>query len=80
MIDSKIPPSTDAIVLGAGISAISSALVLQALGYDPLIVSNYVPLQESANPNLPLVPTDYAMASAYPHNLQIANLQGISAA
>lgn len=67
----------DAVILGAGISGISTALTLQALGFSPCIVSNYVPMQAEQTPKYP-VPTDYAMASAYPHNLRIENLRAVS--
>lgn len=79
MDSDKIPAAADTIILGAGISGISTALTLQALGFSPCIISIYVPMQAEHNPKYPVVPTDYAMASAYPHNLRIEKLKYISA-
>jgi D-amino-acid oxidase len=64
-------------VLGGGITGITTALALQALGKKTAIISDYVPLQTVA-PLCPGVATDFAMASAYPHNLRVRNLAGIS--
>ncbi|HMO22420.1 MAG TPA: FAD-dependent oxidoreductase, partial [Candidatus Melainabacteria bacterium] len=67
------------LVLGAGISGLSTALLLQARGYQVTIISEYRALNQKLLPDNPLVPTDYAMASAYPHNLKVENLEKISA-
>ena len=94
-------PAVQPIVLGGGISGLSTAIVLQSLGLHPRILTNYRPLQiDSRNGGgaayLPAgsrrsqgdsrrlqadsrsVPTDYAMASAYPHNLRVNNLETVS--
>ncbi len=78
MAKPAIPGTADAVILGAGISGISTALTLQALGYTPCIISAYVPRQAESASKHSLVPTDYAMASAYPHHLKIENLKSIS--
>lgn len=71
--------SPDLVVLGAGISGLSTAIALQAIGCKPCIVANYAAKQTEHLPPYPSVPTDYAMASAYPHNLRIKNLEQVSA-
>ncbi|MEZ4486364.1 MAG: FAD-dependent oxidoreductase [Cyanobacteriota/Melainabacteria group bacterium] len=67
------------LVLGAGISGLSTAILLQARGYRVTILAEYRALNQKLLPDNPLVPTDYAMASAYPHNLKVENLNKISA-
>ena len=67
------------LVLGAGISGLSTAILLQARGYQVTILAQYRALNQKLLPDNPLVPTDYAMASAYPHNLKVENLNKISA-
>ncbi len=62
-----------------GITGITTAIVLQALGLKVGIVSESKPLQSPSQICSPLVPTSYAMASAYPHNLRVKNLERISA-
>lgn len=79
-VDAAIPDSANPVILGAGISGICTALVLQALGFEPCIVSKYIPMQQDSVPQFPAAPTDYAMASAYPHNLRVQNLPYISSA
>src|ERR1700685_3207117 len=71
--------SCDAIVLGGGITGITTAVVLQSLGLRVGIVSQSKPLQGSGETCSPLVPTGYAMSSAYPHNLRVKDLDRISA-
>ena len=65
-------------VLGGGITGITTAIVLQSLGVSCAIITEDVPLQSHIQPVSPFVPTDLAMASAYPHNLKVENLIGIS--
>lgn len=67
------------LVLGAGISGLSTAILLQARGHAVTILAEYRALNQKLLPDNPLVPTDYAMASAYPHNLKVENLEKISA-
>jgi D-amino-acid oxidase len=76
--DKRKLESCDVIIAGGGITGITTALVLQALGYRPAIISEYVPQQTGKNPARPFIPTEYAMASAYPHNLRVDNLQQVS--
>lgn len=64
------------IVLGAGIAGITCGITMQSLGYKTTIVSDQFPLLVGAEDRL--VSTSYAMASAYPHNLKIKNLERIS--
>lgn len=68
----------DVLVLGAGISGLSTALALQARGKNVAIVSETFPLKNSSEPLVSKVPTNYAMASAYPHYLRVKNLEAIS--
>ena len=68
----------DALVLGSGIIGVSTAIVLQSLGLKVLLLADAVEAQAPDTVARPLVPTNYAMASAYPHNLKIENLQEIS--
>lgn len=75
----------DAIILGAGISGLTTAALLQALGFKPIFISADTPRQtwremreEHLLPRLSSA-TNYAMASAYPHHLQIGNLERVSA-
>lgn len=70
----------DVFVLGGGITGLSTAIVLQSLGWHVAILTQETPRQARAEKPNPLVPTGYAMASAYPHNLRLENLDGISAA
>lgn len=67
----------DTIVLGGGISGITTALVLQSIGLKPVIVTDYVPRQMK-DLSKSVVPTDYAMASAYPHYLLVKGLPRIT--
>lgn len=55
-------------VLGSGIVGLSAAIALQQAGYRTCILTDL---------NFD-IPTNYAMASAYPHNLKIQNLEQIS--
>ena len=70
--------SCTAWVLGGGITGITTAVVLQSLGVNCAIIAEAIPLQDQVQPRSPFVPTDLAMASAYPHNLKVDNLFGIS--
>lgn len=68
--------AADIHVLGGGISGLTTAIVLQALGLKVQIIAEKIPNATIATD--PGIPTAYAMASAYPHNLQIKNLEQIS--
>jgi glycine/D-amino acid oxidase-like deaminating enzyme len=70
----------DALVLGGGITGITTAVALQSVGVRTGILTEFVPLQANGEGNRCMVPTSYAMASAYPHNLRVTNLLQISAA
>jgi glycine/D-amino acid oxidase-like deaminating enzyme len=70
--------SLNIIVLGGGISGLTTAIVLQSLGYTCTIIAEQAPGYQSNQQASSLVPTYYAMASAYPHNLQVENLLRIS--
>ncbi len=73
----KLPTGTDIIVLGAGITGLTTAVTLQSLGYHVSIIGEQSPLQVPGENN-PFIPTSYAMASAYPHNLRVQNLEQVS--
>jgi len=64
------------IVLGGGVSGISTALVLQSLGFNVSLVADRP--QTSGEPVGSEIPTGYAMASAYPHHLRVADLPRVS--
>lgn len=66
----------DVLVLGCGITGLTTAIVLQAIGRKVTIITEQQPAQTGESN--PLVPTSYAMASAYPHNLRIHNLDRIN--
>lgn len=78
------------IVCGGGISGITSALVLQALGWRVAVIAAELPLSSSPECisremeicwrcwRSSRIATTYAMASAYPHNLRVKNLLKIS--
>jgi len=66
----------DVLVLGGGITGITTAITLQAYGRNVGIVTGEKPMQTGESN--PLIPTSYAMASAYPHNLRIHNLERVS--
>jgi D-amino-acid oxidase len=73
----------DVWVLGGGISGLTTALVLQMLGLRTAILTESTPLRNGDGNYVDqgdqrLVPTGYAMASAYPHHLNVANLSGIT--
>ena len=68
----------DALVLGGGISGLSTAVTLQALGLKVAVVSETFPLKDRQEPLVSEVPTNYAMASAYPHFLRVNDLEAIS--
>jgi D-amino-acid oxidase len=61
----------DVVILGAGISGITTACMLQRVGCRTLLISEIFPLIDSWEHNSPHVPTWYAMASAYPHFLEV---------
>lgn len=65
-------------VLGAGITGLTTAIVLQSLGFRVKIVAEVIAQDAPHQPNQPFIPTFYAMASAYPHNLRVQNLQQVS--
>lgn len=107
--------AADVLVLGGGITGLSTAIVLQSLGLSVTIVAEKLPdakipgskitggmandpilagvktidpifVNDMANNPIlanamaidPKVATSYAMASAYPHNLRVKNLEQIS--
>jgi D-amino-acid oxidase len=65
-------------VLGGGISGLTTAIVLQSFGYEVTIVTEHAARQTEGNREFPHIPTEYAMASAYPHNLRVKDLQRVS--
>lgn len=65
-------------VLGAGITGLTTAVVLQSLGFRVKIIAEVIPREVPHQPGQPFIPTFYAMASAYPHNLKVENLLQIS--
>lgn len=73
-----LPSDTDIVVLGGGISGLSTAVALISQGYRVTIVADFLPGLASSKEENPVVPTSYAMASAYPHNLKIEGLEKIS--
>lgn len=70
------PSNANVAVLGAGISGLTTALVLQSCGYRTVVIAEERPLQRGETNSL--VPTSFAMASAYPHNLRVDNLEEVS--
>jgi len=90
-VNSGALDSCDVYVLGGGVSGLSTAIVLQALGFSVAILSESAPgrvaedapldtapfAEHRSRPN-PSIATNFAMASAYPHNLRVANLAQIS--
>jgi D-amino-acid oxidase len=73
--DVELKP-VDVVVLGAGISGLTTAVLLQSLGFTVTIVAKNVPRQ--SGDEQPRIPTGYAMASAYPHHLRVTNLERVS--
>lgn len=71
-------PPSELIVLGAGISGVTTAIVLQALGLQTEIVAEFIPLQASTQTERSSVASCYAMASAYPHHLAVPGLSSVS--
>lgn len=69
---------SDVLVLGGGIIGLSTGLVLQSLGLRVTILMEHSPRQLPGEPQRPLIATGYAMASAYPHNLRVRDLLGVS--
>ncbi len=70
--------SSNIIVLGGGISGLTTAIVLQSIGYKCTVIAEHAPGFQSGPQPSPYVPTYYAMASAYPHNLRVQDLSKIS--
>ncbi|MBX9724819.1 MAG: FAD-binding protein, partial [Candidatus Obscuribacterales bacterium] len=68
----------DVVIIGGGISGITTAITTQSLGLSTAIVSSAKPMQKACDKQNAHVPTEFAMASAYPHNLLISNLKRIS--
>ena len=68
----------EVIVLGAGVTGISTAIVMCSLGYKTTIVSDKIASQDSPHQSDSSIATNFAMASAYPHNLRIRNLEKVS--
>lgn len=68
------------IVLGAGVTGLTTAICLQSVSGDrPVtILTDSVPEAGAGKKVNSLVPTSYAMASAYPHNLKVDRLEEIS--
>lgn len=75
----KLFDTSDIVVLGGGITGLTTAIVLQSLGLSVKIVSQELPRPGAGEAPLdPHVASSYAMATAYPHNLKVANLEQIS--
>lgn len=68
----------EAWVLGGGISGLTTAIVLQALGLKTAILSEESSYESASLGGQSHIPTLYAMASAYPHNLRVNNLERVS--
>lgn len=68
----------DVVILGAGISGITTAITIQSLGFSTAIVASARPMQKACDKQNAHLPTEFAMASAYPHNLLISSLWRIS--
>lgn len=68
----------DVVILGAGITGITCGITMQELGFRVAIIAENIPTQETLQQRNPLLATAYAMASAYPHNLRVQNLNQIS--
>ena len=68
------------IVLGAGVSGLSTAITLLVAGFPTTIVAaDSAGKPESTRQSFdPRVASNYAMASAYPHNLLVKNLARVS--
>lgn len=69
----------DVLVLGGGIIGLSTAIVMQSLGLKVVILAEHFARHEKPGGISKFLATDFAMASAYPHNLRVANLERISA-
>ena len=70
--------TADIVILGGGITGLTTAIVLQSLGLSVKIVTEQLPRAAAGEGSLaPHVATSYAMASAYPHYLKVANLEQI---
>ncbi len=74
----------DVLVCGGGVTGISTALVLQTIGYRVAVLSRTFPGKDNQDtfslapdPIERFVATPYAMASAYPHNLRVKELPRI---
>ena len=80
-------PSSDSCpvwVLGAGISGLTTAVVLQSLGLKVAMLAQYQVSEATARPLSgvalpPAVASGFAMATAYPHNLVIERLPEVMA-
>jgi len=64
-------------VLGGGITGLTTAIACQSFGLKAGIIAEHAPGFSAAHGGS-LIATEYAMASAYPHNLRVANLEHIS--
>lgn len=73
----KYASQHDVAVLGGGVSGITTAVVLQSLGFNPIVVTEYV--THEGTRSRPFVPSDFAMATAYPHELKIADFDQVTA-
>lgn len=78
-MDTSSIDSSDVWVLGGGITGLSTAIVLQSLGFRVSIITEQQASQLGDQTDCPKLATNYAMASAYPHNLNVANLNEVSA-
>lgn len=82
--------SCDVLVIGAGVIGITTALTLQSLGLHVGVLASEFPLRcpvDATSQEAQIcwrcwrssrIATTYAMASAYPHNLRVKNLERIS--
>ena len=68
----------DVIVCGGGITGLTTAVALQSMGFSVAMIAESSPIKGLRDPRSPFIPTDYAMASAYPHFLQVEDLEAIS--
>jgi D-amino-acid oxidase len=73
-----IEAKAEILVLGGGIIGLTTATVLQSLGFYVALLTRDIPHQDRLDFMPPTVATNFAMASAYPHNLQIDGLEEVN--